>query len=294
MLILNKLTELSANSVLAIGTFDGFHRGHQVVLSRAKELAQAKGVPFGVMTFLQHPLEYLNPELAPSHLLNLYQRRRICYEYGVDELVEIEFNQQFAELSPQDFAKQVQKHLVVVGENFSFGKNRAGNFNLFDAVEVCPLLEMAGAVVSSTRVRQEIANGNMELVHELLGGDYSIQGIVQHGDERGQILGFPTANLDMGKYCVPHFGAYIGRAQCAGAIYPAMINVGDNPTFFVNTLRIEAHLIGFEGDLYEKEIQLDFIKKLRDEIKFYNVNDLMQQLGEDKKNTCAYFENVVL
>jgi len=294
MQILNKLTELSANTVLAIGTFDGFHRGHQVVLSRAKKLAQAKGVPFGVMTFLQHPLEYLNPEQAPGHLLNLHQRHQICNEFGVDELVEIEFNQQFAELSPQVFAQQVQKHLVVIGENFSFGKNRKGNFNLFDSVEVCPLLEVAGAVVSSTRVRQEIANGNMELVHELLGRDYSIQGIVQHGDERGRSLGFPTANLDIGKYCVPHFCGYIGRAKYHGMTYGAMINVGNNPTFGVKSPRVEAHLLGFEGDLYNQEMQLDFVKKLRDEIKFSNVNDLMHQLEEDKNNTCAYFKNVVL
>ncbi len=293
MLIMKHLSELSEQVILAVGTFDGYHLGHQAVLARAKEIAGEQDVPFAVMTFVGHPSEYLHPETAPKQLMNLRQRRMFCLRYGVDELVEIEFNREFANYSAEDFARQVKNHLVVVGENFTFGRNKQGNFDMFDSVEVCSLLKIDDEVVSSTRVRREIAAGNMEAVHKLLGRDYSIHGEVLHGDARGKFLGFPTANLNFGDYCVPEYGAYIGRTKYGGKMYPAMINVGTNPTFTLNIPRIEAHIIGFEGDLYGKRIRLDFIRKLRNEIKFYNVNDLIKQLQEDKNNTCTYFKNVV-
>lgn len=294
MLIMKHLSELSEQVILAVGTFDGYHLGHQAVLAKAMKIAREQDVPFAVMTFARHPLEYLHPEAVPNKLMDLRQRRMFCLKFGVDELVEIDFNKEFADLSAEDFANLVKKHMVVVGENFTFGRNRQGKFDVFDSVEVCPLLKIDGEAVSSTRVRREIAAGNMESVHRLLGRDYSIKGEVLHGDARGQFLGFPTANLSVGEYCLPGYGVYIGKAKYAGRKYPAMINVGLNPTFTLNIPRIEAHIIGFEGDLYGKRIRLDFVKKMRDEIKFYNIKDLINRLKEDKKNTCAYFENVVL
>ena len=283
--------------VVAIGTFDGVHLGHQKLISRAVELAKEKSVPSVVFTFRNHPLSVLAPEREPLSLSPVEERRRVFAALGVDFVIEEPFTAELAALSAEGFLSFLVERLapkaVVIGANFSFGAGGLGTPEFLTqrgkelgfSVEAAPLLFLDGDRVSSTRIRALLAAGEVRPAGELLGHPFAIAGVVEHGDERGRKLGFPTVNITPVKgQALPADGVYAVRILCPdGTEWSGVANVGDNPTFGGDPLRIEAHLLDFSGDLYDRRIVVHFIERLREERKFPSAEALVRQIREDER-----------
>ena len=289
--------------VVAVGTFDGVHIGHQALISRAVSLAREADVPCVVFTFQNHPLSVLAPQRVPSFLSSPEERRRVFAFLGVDFVIEEPFTKELASLSAEGFLSRLVETLaprtVVVGENFSFGAGGRGTpeflasqgKNMGFHVEKVPLLSHAGETVSSTRIRVLLSAGDVRLAGELLGRPFSIAGVVVHGDERGRTLGFPTANLlpPKGEAC-PANGAYAVRVVLgSGEEKIGVANVGSNPTFDGNERRVEAHLLDFSGDLYGQDITVRFVERLRAEKKFPSPEALVGQIRHDEQKAREIF-----
>jgi riboflavin kinase/FMN adenylyltransferase len=285
---------------LALGTFDGVHAGHRAVIRRAIELAHERGLASAVVTFDRHPLTVIDPARVPRLLTSNEEKIRLIGELGPDQLVMLPFDEQLAALTPAEFcagllAGKLQARVVVVGENFNFGAGGAGDAaqlracgaaNGYD-VEVCELVTEHGEAISSTRIRRLLHDGKLEEVREILGRPPSAAGIVVHGDKRGRTLGVPTANVDVEAGTIfPGRGVYAGRASVNGAWYRAAVNIGHNPTFQskdepTTHVTVEAFLLDFSGDIYDREIRLDFLHKIRDELRFDSADALVAQMRKD-------------
>ncbi len=285
-----------APSVVSIGFFDGAHRGHQTIIRRAARLAQEDGVRSVVVTFDRHPMEVVNPGSQPKLLMTLARRARTLAAQGVDMVVVVPFDDELRHLSPKGFVEHVlveplQARRVIVGSNFRFGHRAAGDVSTLNdlgpqhgfAAEAVTLLEMDGAVISSTAIRAAIDAGDVELAARMLGRPPAVDGVVVRGDQRGKGLGYPTANLQVGRrVAVPAKGIYAGAfATADGTEHSCVSSVGVNPTFGGQELRVEAHLLEFSGDLYGVEAQVDFRHRLRDELKFESVEALVAQIDRD-------------
>ena len=300
MKITERLTEVcdaenARGAVIAIGTFDGVHIGHQALISRAVSLARASAVPCVLFTFQNHPLSVLAPQRIPPALSSREERRNIVSSLGVDFLIEERFTEELASLSAEDFLSRLMETLapraVVVGENFSFGAGGRGTPEFLAAkgkemgfrVEKVPLFSYDGGTVSSTRIRALLAQGDVRLAGELLGRSFSISGVVVHGDERGRTLGFPTANLlpQKGEAC-PAGGVYAVRVlRGNGILHLGVANVGSNPTFEGIEFRVETHLLDFSGDLYNQRITVQFVERLRGELRFPSADALVRHIRMD-------------
>jgi riboflavin kinase/FMN adenylyltransferase len=264
---------------LAVGTFDGVHLGHRRVIAGNDT----------VLTFDPHPVAVVAPHAAPKLLTTLERKAELVEQEGVDELVVIPFDREFASRSAQDFIDHVLVETlgatsVSVGENFRFGHKAAGDAELLRAdgrfeVHVEPLLEVDGEVVSSSHIRGLVLGGAVEYAGRLLGAPFMVTGEVVHGDERGRSLGFPTANLvPPDGYVVPGHGVYAAVADGV----PAAVNVGVRPQFETGRGElIEAFLIDWDGDLYGQGLRIEFLKRLRGERRFATVDALVEQMGED-------------
>lgn len=289
--------------VVAVGTFDGVHIGHQALISCAVSLAREADVSCVVFTFQNHPLSVLAPQRVPSFLSSPEERRRVFASLGVDFVIEEPFTKELASLSAERFLSRLVETLaprtVVVGENFSFGAGGRGTpeflasqgKNMGFHVEKVPLLSHAGETVSSTRIRVLLSAGDVRLAGELLGRPFSITGVVVHGDERGRTLGFPTANLlpPKGEAC-PANGAYAVRVVLeSGEEKIGVANVGSNPTFDGNERRVEAHLLDFSGDIYGQDITVRFVERLRAEKKFPSPEALVGQIRRDEQKAREIF-----
>lgn len=298
MKILNKISELNSKTVMAIGTFDGLHFGHMDVINTGVAEAKKLGLPSAVLTFANHPLSYINPELQPKELITLAEKHRLLAAAGVDILVEIPFDETVAEISAKDFVQLVGNHKIVVGEDFHFGKDKKGDAHSFKDCIIRPLLKKEGEVISSTRIRRAVQSGDLALAKSLLGRPYVITGVVQQGDKRGRLLGYPTANLDVKNMVLPPLGVYGGKVLInpftalgpsspeEGTLFYAMVNLGCNPTFGVTEPRLEVHLFDFDGNLYGQTISVELGRKLRNQKQFANVEELKAQLAQDKINAC--------
>ena len=264
---------------VAIGTFDGVHRGHREVISGNDT----------VLTFEPHPMAVINPEAAPKVLTPFEIKRDLIAGLGVEELVVIPFDREFAALEAEDFVADVlvrglNAERVSVGENFRFGKAAKGDPELlrshdeFEA-RVVPLVEVAGETVSSSHIRGLVAAGEVARAAEFLGGPFLFEREVVHGDHRGLELGIPTANLvPAERTVVPGHGVYAAWAHG----HPAAVNVGVRPTFDSGRgLLVEAHLIDFEGDLYGQTLRIAFLERMRGEKRFDSVDELVEQMGRD-------------
>jgi riboflavin kinase/FMN adenylyltransferase len=290
-----------ARRSLALGSFDGVHLGHRQVIDAAVAHARTVGATATVVTFYPHPMSVLRPELPTFELSTLERRAGLTAELGVDELVVIPFTRELSLVEPDAFATDVlgrrlgAQH-ITVGENFRFGHRargttetlrRAGNRLGFE-VTVIPLLELQGAPVSSSRIRDLIGAGRVEAAGELLGRPPWLEGIVVRGDGRGRGLGFPTANLaPPPRSVVAGGGIYAGRAHLPGSSHTAAISVGYNPTFTDarGAVRVEAHLLDFDRDIYDSPIRIELAHRLRDEERYGTVEDLIEQLGRDVART---------
>jgi riboflavin kinase/FMN adenylyltransferase len=285
---------------LALGTFDGVHVGHQAVISHAVALAAERDLTSTVVTFDRHPLVVVNPALAPRLLTTNDEKIRLIAGLGPDELVLLPFDERLAALTPGQFcrdllAEALQARAVVVGENFHFGAGGVGDAaQLRDcgaaagySVHVCPLITEGGAPISSTRIRRLLHDGRLEEVRAILGRPPTAAGRVVHGDRRGRTLGVPTANVNVEAGTIfPGRGVYAALALVGEARYRAAVNIGHNPTFrspheATAPVTVEAHLLGFAGDLYEQPIRLDFLHKIRDERRFDGREALIAQMTLD-------------
>lgn len=285
---------------LALGTFDGVHAGHRAVIGRAMGLASERGLTSSVVTFDRHPLALIDPTRVPRLLTSLDEKVRLIGELGPDELIVLPFDQRLAALSPAAFcadllAEILRARIVVVGANFNFGAGGAGDAaqlrvcgvaHGFDVV-VCDLVTERGSAISSTRIRRLLHDGELEEVREILGRPPSATGIVIHGDKRGRMLGVPTANVDVEAGTIfPGRGVYVARVRVADAWFRAAVNIGHNPTFQsrdepTTHVTVEAFLLDFDGDVYDEEIRLDFLHKIRDERRFDAVAELVAQMRRD-------------
>lgn len=282
---------------VALGSFDGVHLGHQAVIGAAIATANERGLGSAVLTFHPPPIAVLRPEVKLVQLSSLSRRAALVAELGADELVIVRFDAAFAHLDADEFAVRVlagalgARH-VSVGENFHYGHGAKGNpaklaeegLRLGFDVHVEPLLQLDGAPISSSRVRELIAGGAVEEAAALLGRPPWLEGAVVRGDGRGRELGIPTANLaPVPRSPVAATGIYAGSAHLPGSSHPAAISIGYNPTFTDDrrAVRVEAHLLDFDADIYGSPIRLDLIRRLRDEIRYDDVSDLLAQLDRD-------------
>ena len=300
---LSELTKKYPNPAVAMGMFDGVHVGHASIISRAVELAKLNRGTAMVLTFSNHPLSVLSPEKMPLMIGNRALRRSIVESLGIEVMIELPFNKEFSKISPEDFLmlleEKVAPQYVVTGQNFTFGRFGKGNGRLliregenygFKA-EVCPTVTVDRKAVSSTRIRELIASGDLENVNKLLGRSFIYISKVVHGDRRGRKLGFPTANLEIENHraMLPN-GAYVVNVSFDGKDYCGIANIGDNPTFNVNDRRLEVYIHDFSDDLYGQEIAVSFLEKLRDEHKFSSVDELITQLRMDLKKSLEIYK----
>jgi riboflavin kinase/FMN adenylyltransferase len=283
-------------TVATVGMFDGVHLGHRVLFDRVLEDAKTLGARAGVVTFDPHPLEVLAPDKAPCMLTTIEQRLRLFEEAGFDVALVLPFDRELSALSPEEFARAAlveELHVckILVGEDFRFGQNRAGDVGTlrdigkkdgFEAVAV-GLVEGDEGKISSSDVRLLLRKGQVEAVTILLGRPFRLAGKVIEGDKRGRELGFPTANIGSHpRACLPGLGVYAGWWLWDGKRLPAAINVGVRPTFKENDPPLtEVYVIDFEGDLYGAEGEVEFVAYLRPETKFDSVDALIEQMHQD-------------
>jgi len=282
---------------VALGSFDGVHRGHQAVIGNAVSEAEARGLKSAVITFHPPPIAVLRPDIQLIQLSTLSRRAALVAERGVDELVILRFDRAFSTLDADGFAGQVlaetlgARH-VSVGENFHYGQGAKGTpaklaedgARLGFDVHVEPLLQSGGGTISSSRIRELLGAGSVEEAGELLGRAPWLEGAVVRGDGRGRELGYPTANLALvPRSPVPGIGIYAGTAHLPGSSHPAAISVGYNVTFTDDRsqVRVEAYLLDFDADIYGSPIRLDLTHRLRDELRFDSVDALLDQLHRD-------------
>lgn len=282
-------------AVVTVGTFDGVHLGHQALVGRAVARARALGLPAVVYTFDPHPARVLVPAKAPPVLLSIEERARVLLEVGADLVVVEPFDRSFSEVSADDWVERwlvarLAPRAVVIGFNFTYGRARGGDpahmgrmgHRFGFEVEVVGAVAAEGDVVSSTRVRALVSAGELEQVARLLGRPFALTGVIEHGDQRGRTLGFPTANLAPEGEILPKNGVYAAFAVLPdGRRAPAVCNIGQRPTFAGRDVRVEAHLLDFEGDLYGQRLRLDVVARLRDEQRFAGLDALVTQIRAD-------------
>lgn len=288
--------EQIAGGTVAIGIFDGVHLGHQAILSRAKELSKGQGVI--ALTFDPHPTQVFAPERAPTMLVSLERRVELLKFHGADAVVVIDFDREFASKSPDEFVtevlvKQLQIAGAVVGENFTYGHKAVGKVSDLIAAgahygfaaEEVPLKSSGGEPVSSTRIREAIAHGDVAKASQLLTRPHRLEGIVVHGEKRGREIGYPTANLgySTASNTVPPDGVYAGWLEVEAERWPSAISIGTNPTFAgERSQQVEAYALDKEGlELYDRGAVIDFGWRLRDTYKFDGLEPLLVQMKKD-------------
>jgi riboflavin kinase/FMN adenylyltransferase len=276
--------------IVALGNFDGFHKGHQAVVGRAIARARAEGRPALVATFDPHPMRFFRPETPWFRLTTMEQRARLIEAAGVDGLFVFRFDADFAAASPEAFVTEwLQARIgaagVVTGEDFTFGRGRAGDVGLLArliAAEAVPPVTDGGHPVSSSRIREALREGDCETATRLLTRPFAIEGVVEHGDKRGREMGYPTANLSLGHYLRPRFGIYAVRGRLAdGRVLDGAANLGIRPTFEPPRELLEPYFFDFDGDLYGQRIEVDLVSFLRPEAKYDSLEALTAQMARD-------------
>ena len=287
-------SELFQESIVTVGVFDGLHIGHQAVIQQVLTQSERFKLASLVLTFDPPPLAFLTPEKCPPALTTLPKKIEILEQLGVDGVVFARFDAYLQQMSPEAFVQQVLLHRlharqVIIGYDWQFGKGRSGNAEAlrqlgdryqFGVMIVGPV-QFHGIPVHSTRVREAIAGGNLNLVSDLLGRRYSIMGEVMQGDGRGRQIGFPTANIDAGNQMLPPSGVYAIQVKLEGRMLNGVMNMGTRPTFDGEKFQIETHLFDFEKMVYGKKMEIFFIEKIRDERKFPDPEMLVNQIKQD-------------
>lgn len=306
MEILNDITQMRgrfSRVCVVLGTFDGVHLGHREIIAQTVAKARADEGTSVVFTFTNHPLSVVDPTRCPPQIVTLEEKAEALRELGVDVLLAVEFTPELLKLSAQEFIALLVENLeprhVVVGPNYSFGYRSAGDPDFLEAagarygfdVSVHPGVCVDGQIVSSTLIRQLIMDGKIEEAARFLGRPVRVRGTVVHGKKRGgQMLGFPTANLELAPGRVlPDNGVYITVSIVDGHAYDSVTNVGVNPTFDNDGQTVETHLFDFAGDLYGRTLDLVFHRRLRSERRFSSLDELKEQIGLDAATAKAFF-----
>jgi riboflavin kinase / FMN adenylyltransferase len=292
--------EVARGAIITVGNFDGVHRGHQRLLSRLRARADAAGVPALAITFDPHPVALLRPEAAPVPLVWLDREVSLLEEAGATLVGVFRTGKWLLELSAREFfdrilCQQLAARGIVEGPNFAFGHDRTGNVHTLRTwcaeagidFEVVDLAAIDGKLISSSLIRECLRQGDAASATRYLGRPHRIRGTVARGAGRGATIGFPTVNLSGPDTLVPGEGVYAALARAEGAerLYPAACNIGPNPTFGDMARKIEAHLIGFAGDLYGTTVELDFLERLRPTRKFSGPDELLEQIKMDVEET---------
>jgi riboflavin kinase/FMN adenylyltransferase len=283
-------------AIVALGNFDGFHLGHQAVVSRAVARAFHERRPAIVATFDPHPVRFFKPDVPPFRLTTLDQREALFAHAGADAMLVFEFDHELASMDAEGFvadvlAERIGAAGVVTGDDFSFGKGRTGDAALLAKVgaqhgisaEAVAQVVLDGERISSGRIREALIAGDTATATHMLTRDYAIEGVVQRGDRRGRELGYPTANLQLGDYLRPKYGIYSVRVTLDdGSEHPGVASLGMRPTFEPAQELLEAHLFGFDGDLYGRKIEVALHAFIRDERKFDSVEALVAEMRNDE------------
>jgi riboflavin kinase/FMN adenylyltransferase len=287
---------------VTVGNFDGVHRGHQSLVAEAVREARARGGTAVALTFDPHPSRVLSPDRAPATLMTLDQKAEVLAELGIDCLAVLPFTFELSRESPADFARMVLRdavgaRVVVVGENFRFGRGRAGDLALLEtlgsslgfAVRGTRPVIHEGAPISSTRIREALARGAVVPAREMLGRPFYVDGSVVRGEGRGRTVGLPTANLEVVNETLPARGVYAcwcrvpaaAGSEAPDTVQRAVLNIGHRPTFGGGALSVEAHLLDFDGDLYGRTLRVEFVERLREERSFSGADALVRQVQDD-------------
>ena len=298
-------TVTAGDHALTIGAFDGVHGGHRLLIGRMQDEARARGLTGGIVTFHPHPITVVRPDIPFSYIESLERRVELLRDLGVAFVSVLTFTSELQQVSAADFTRllveEARMRLLVVGEDFRFGRGGEGTIERLRAigaeqgfeVVAVPLLADAGDSpnrISSTRIRQALAEGAMEDVAALLGRPYAIRGPVLSGEQRGRLLGFPTLNIGVSAdRDLPPNGVYVTRALVDDRTYQAVTNIGTRPTFDGRTTTVETHLLDFEGDLYGHVVTIELVHLLRGEQKFDGVDALRAQIALDVDATRRWF-----
>jgi len=291
-----RIPESLRGAIIALGNFDGFHKGHQAVAREAIEWARAEGRPAIIATFDPHPVRFFKPDVPPFRLTTLEQRQELYLAAGATAMLVFHFDAELANTTAEDFVRVLLADRlgvagVVTGEDFTFGKGRAGDRARLEelgreagiAARAVPPVMEGGAPVSSSRIREALREGDPQAAAALLTRPFAIRGVVEHGDKRGRDIGYPTANLAIENYLRPRFGIYAvtGRVLATGQILKGAANIGVRPQFEPPKELLEPHFFDFSGDLYGQEIEIAFHHFLRPEAKFDSLDSLVAQIERD-------------
>ena len=293
--------------VLALGNFDGLHRGHQKIIERVKRGAAEHGGTPMAMTFDPHPPRVVRPDKAPPLLMTKSQRLDALHQAGIRCVAVVRFTRELSEWDPETFVRTVlvdwlRVSEVWVGANFLFGHERSGNFSLlrtlgqrygFRSDKIDPV-RYKDFVVSSTRIRRLVGEGRVDEAGALLGHTFYIDGTVVAGRQRGREIGFPTANLATGNELLPPHGVYATTMTIDGVVHAGLTNIGMRPTFGETETTVETHLLGYSGDLYGRDVRLSFVLRLRDERKFDDVDALRAQIEADQRRAERLFSRLAV
>ena len=299
---LSELRQPVHKGAVTIGNFDGIHLAHRELLRRVVRSARELGGTSVVVTFDPHPAQILAPERAPKILTPVGLKTRLIEQVGIDLLLILPFNRELSLLSPEEFASSilVQKlhaATIHVGSNFRFGHQRAGNTDLLAElgrqggfrVETLPMIKIRGHRVSSSQVRHFLSAGQVEIADRLLGRPYSVSGAIAAGEGVGHKQTVPTLNLVPVQQQLPKNGVYITRTRVQGTLHDSVTNVGHKPTFGHHQLTVESFLLGFRGEIKAEEMGIEFLHRLRDEIRFPNAEALKRQIQRDVQNSLKFF-----
>ncbi|MDD2585207.1 MAG: bifunctional riboflavin kinase/FAD synthetase [Syntrophomonadaceae bacterium] len=289
---------------LALGNFDGVHKGHKKIITELVEKAKKNGAIAAALIFDPHPAKVLNPDKAPKLLVNSERKAELLKELGLDILIYHTFNKDISKCSPEDFVKKIlldnlKVKEVFVGFNYSFGYKGAGNPALLEElgdkfnykVNIIPPVKVNGEIASSSLVRQALDAGEVEKAFSMLGYYPMLEGIVIEGEHRGATIGFPTANLGVNPdFNIPAKGVYAAKAQLEDEFFNCVVNIGTKPTFHKDyPISIESHFLNFNRDIYSKSVKLYFIQKLRNQKRFESIEELTDQIKLD----CAMAEKII-
>lgn len=304
---LSQANDLNNNQkvCLAIGMFDGVHLGHQKVLQNAINAASQNDAISVAVTFDQHPANIISPKNAPSLIQTQAQRNRSIELLGVDAILIIKFNEAFSRKTGKSFIQELAQgfgsiHSISVGNDFMFGHNRDGNFQLLQKLSQelnfltygLQPVKLNGQIVSSTRIRSALINGKIDDAKQMLGRKFSIEGPVVKGDGKGREIGFPTANIDTKNLILPPNGVYASYTKFNGKTHKSLLNIGVRPTIIKPnpSIQVEAHILKFNENIYDQVIDIELIDKLRNEIKFESIEELKKQISCDIENAKSFFK----
>jgi len=304
---LNEIDKPLSNAVVTIGNFDGVHLGHQRIFDIARKKARSMGGKTVAITFRPHPVKVLKKGAPPPLITDFEQKKELIEKAGIDILICIPFSMSFAAVTAQEFVcdillKRIGMKAIIVGKDYTFGKNRKGNIDFlksygaqcgFEVIVTDWVFTDAGESdrISSTRIREIVLSGEMEKAQKMLGRPFQLRGRVIRGRNRGgRLLGFPTANIELSEVLCPKPGVYAVTVDILENSFHGVANIGFSPTFDDQEFTVEVHIIGFSEDIYGKFIHVNFIRHLRSEIRFSSVDELCEQIKEDIRNAEAIFQ----